>query len=153
METWYAIFAMHICHGTDLELSPTTTVTLFFKWQWSQCIRKQCQHLAASRGTLCTETCTVKAQGFLEDSGHGLQGFLGCSSAELESRTDLEFSPETSKPRAGLLLLPTPYTDGQGALNTWGSRRPLKYGRIQSPNKLTKTTEQDLPPQDAHTLM
>lgn len=31
METWHIIFAMHIYHGTDLELSPTTTVIFFFQ--------------------------------------------------------------------------------------------------------------------------
>lgn len=79
METWHT-FAMHIHHGTDLELSPTTTIMVlflfFFKWQWSQCIRKQYYHLAASRGTLCTETCTVRAHGFLEDRGLWLPGLL-----------------------------------------------------------------------------
>lgn len=65
----------------------------FFKWQWSQCIRKQCYHLAASRGTLCTETCTVKDHGLLEDRGrYGLQGFPGYRAVESESSIDLESS-------------------------------------------------------------
>lgn len=86
-------FEMHIYRGTDLELSPTTTVIFFFKWQWSQCIRKQCYHLAASRGTLCTETCTVKDHGLLEDRGrYGLQGFAGYRAVESESSSDLESS-------------------------------------------------------------
>lgn len=45
-----------------------------------------------------------------------------------------------------LLLLSHPDPDGQEALNIWGFRQPLKDGLIQSPNKLTKTTEQEPSP-------
>lgn len=151
-------FEMHIYRGTDLELSPTTTV-IFFQVTWIPVYKKAVLSLGSvQRYTLYRDMHSKRPRITRRQGHYGLQGFPGYRAVESESSSDLESSSAkdlslTHEQIKTDCFCSLPQPCWARGLHTWGFRQPLKYGLIQSPNKLTKTIAQNLPPQDTHILM
>lgn len=107
---------MHIYHGTDLKLSPTTTV-IVFQVTKIPVYKKAVSTIGSFQRYALYRDIHGKSPHIPRRQGCGLRGFQGSSSAELESSTDPEFSPvpDTSKPKQ-IAPAPPPHPDGQEAL-------------------------------------